>query len=235
MQTTPVFPEHFSTKEIAEALGISRQAIAQKAKGLAWENVGRSGQGGGKCWSFDSLDDVTKQRVFKRFCKVFRSEEDARREAELAEKHATKKIFRKTDKARVRAQKRYDLLLQTMHYYDSGMDITKAFSTVGFNNSVNQNTIRNWYYGSTRKDGTKKEGVRLLPRNLWLYALVDNYVGRTARAAFSEQAKEFLKSLYLHKKKPTLADSIRRIAEAAPLHGWILPSGRTMYRYIVVP
>lgn len=231
MQTTPVFPEHFSTKEIAEALGISRQAVAQKAKGLAWKSVGRSGQGGGKCWNFDSLDDATKQRVFKRFRKVFRSEEDARREAELAET-MQQNYLRKTDKARARAQKRYDLLLQTMRYYDSGMEITKAFNTVGFSNNVNQSTIRNWYYGTTRKGGTKKEGVRLLPRSLWLYALVDNYVGRTARAAFSEQAKEFLKSLYLHKKKPTLADSIRRTEEAAPLHGWILPSGRTMYRVI---
>lgn len=72
--------------------------------------------------------------------------------------------------------------------------------------------------------------VRGKPEHLWLYELCPAYTGRTATAAMSAEAWEFLKADYLRLERPAASACIARVKRAAAEHGWTLPSERTMLR-----
>lgn len=232
MLHSTAFPSSFSTAMVADALGITRQAVSQRAVARKWASVPRKGQGGGKLWQFHSMDERTQHSVLRHYDKEHRQEELAQRLSKKAEM-LFQRYLASTDKARQRAKERYDILMQVMDLYDGGMHITTAIHTVSANIQKNEGTIRHWYYGfGHRHDPDKKTGVRDLPRNLWLYALVDTYKGRTATASFSDMAWEYFKALYFTARKPDLSDAYRRTVEAARLHGWDFPSEQTVRRRV---
>jgi hypothetical protein len=73
--------------------------------------------------------------------------------------------------------------------------------------------------------------VKGKPEHLWLYLLVPAHHGRTATAAMSAEAWEFLKGEYLAPELRTAAaciDRLRRTAKGRP--DWKIPSNRTLLR-----
>jgi hypothetical protein len=70
------------------------------------------------------------------------------------------------------------------------------------------------------------------PEHLWLYLLVPGHHGRTATAAMSAEAWEFLKAEYLAPERRSAAACIDRLRRAAPGRGWKIPSNRTLLRRI---
>ncbi|MEG2173743.1 MAG: DNA-binding domain-containing protein [Desulfovibrionaceae bacterium] len=53
----------YTVQEIACILGISRQAVAKRAKNEAWEHAPREGRGGGNEWLIASLPDATRCEI----------------------------------------------------------------------------------------------------------------------------------------------------------------------------
>lgn len=232
MQAAPDFPAFFSTGELANMLGISRQAVRQKANGKGWKSVARKGQGGGLCWLYSALDEQTRDRVSRSWHKQWKRRQQALTPEELEREKIRLQIleeqfFRKPGKTQNRAERRYRLLMEAMELIDGGMKVLEAFAIVANKHGVKAANLRNWYYGTD-----KKPGVRKLPRHEWLYALMDHYVGRKPSAEITEQAWEYFKALYLHKSAPDLSDCYRRTAEAAPHNDWIVPSERTVRRLV---
>lgn len=74
--------------------------------------------------------------------------------------------------------------------------------------------------------------VRGIPAHLWLYHLAPRTAGRTAEADMSPEAWETLKADYLRREQPTAKACIQRVVEASRAKGWILPSERTMERWL---
>jgi len=75
--------------------------------------------------------------------------------------------------------------------------------------------------------------VRGQPRHAWLFILVDSNRGRTAEAPFSAEAQEILKADYLRPERPAKRACITRLREAAARRrDWLLPSQKTMERYL---
>lgn len=73
--------------------------------------------------------------------------------------------------------------------------------------------------------------VRRLGRGDWLPALVPQNQGRTATSECSPDAWEFLKGDYLRLSGPSFESCWDRLKnDAAPLHGWTLPSAKTLKR-----
>jgi hypothetical protein len=235
MSVPLVLPTHFSTSELAGLLGISRQALFKRARVRNWEKASnlRKGQGGGFVWPVDGLDEESRQRALSEYAK--RQNKERQRpmtEDETAYEQQrldcmAEQFARKTEKARERACRRLQLLLEAIELVEGGMGIIKAFRLTAKNNNVHWSNLRNWYYGTD-----KKLGVKDLPRREWLYALQDHYVGRRPCAEWTEEAKEFFFSLYLHQRAPDASECIRRMFEAAELHNWTCPNQRTIYREI---
>ncbi|MEW5687200.1 MAG: transposase domain-containing protein [Pseudomonadota bacterium] len=72
-------------------------------------------------------------------------------------------------------------------------------------------------------------GVALHDRAAYL---APDYVGRTARAACSDDAWEAYKALFLDQSKPAHAACYRRVERLAASNGWTLPSAKTLQRRI---
>jgi hypothetical protein len=69
-----------------------------------------------------------------------------------------------------------------------------------------------------------------LARADWLPALSPRREGRTATAACSPEAWDYIRTDYIRNGEPAFAASFRRLQDAAGKHGWTIPSARTLLR-----
>ncbi len=228
-------PQQFSTSEMADLLGVSRQAVKKRADARGWAKAGglRKGRGGGVVWAVAGLDTESRNDALAEWEK---REERRNRpvftETELQDErlrldYLAEQFVRKPERVRQRAQRRLSLLLEALELAEGGMGLIQAFQVTAQFHNIHWANLRNWYYGIN-----KKLGVKDLPRDEWIYALVDLYVGRRSSAEWTDQAQDFFFSLYLHKKAPDASECYRRMTEAGDLHGWKYPSQRTVYRLI---
>lgn len=225
------FPIIFTSSEIAQLLGISRQAVSQTAMRQKWRFEARRGQGGGKCWLIESMPVNTREKVLNAWLAVNRNK-DTRTPEEIKEAEDRKEYLadvfrRKPEKARNRAEKRNRIMQEFITLVDEGMPIGKAITLVAKNNDTNHANVRNLYYGTD-----KKKGVRQVARDEWLFILMDNYAGRQVKAVWTEQAESYFKALYNTNKAPNLRDCYRRMKESASVNDWTIPSERTVRRRI---
>ena len=51
--------EYYPTQELASILGVSRQAVSQRAVSEQWQSRPRKGRGGGHEWLLSSMPEVT--------------------------------------------------------------------------------------------------------------------------------------------------------------------------------
>lgn len=231
MRAAVEIPAYFSGVEIAALTGVSRQAVHQMAHSQKWEAIARRAQGGGKLYRFDSMPDKTRERLAHAYIRhnrhtASRTPEEIREARERMEANALA-FARQTDKMRARAERRLMLMIEAVDLIDGGMKVMQAFETVGNLYGVKPANLRNWYYGTPGHPG-----IRNLPREEWIYALMVQYAGRQKKADFDEVAKDFFYALYLKKRKPDLADCYRRLEDAARANDWTIPSERTVRRMV---
>lgn len=231
MRAAVEIPAYFSGMEIATLTGVSRQAVHQMAHSQKWEAVARRAQGGGKLYRFDSMPQRTQERLARAYSRhnrptASRTPEEIREAQERMEVNSLA-FARQSDKMRARAEQRLKLMIEAVELIDGGMKVMEAFCTVGNLYGVKPANLRNWYYGTPGRPG-----IRNLPREEWIYALMVQYAGRQKRADFDEVAKDFFYALYLKKRRPDLTDCYRRLVEAARANGWTIPSERTVRRIV---
>lgn len=231
MRAAVEIPAYFSGMEIATLTGVSRQAVHQMAHSQKWEAVARRAQGGGKLYRFDSMPQRTQERLARAYSRhnrptASRTPEEIREAQERMEVNSLA-FARQSDKMRARAEQRLKLMIEAVELIDGGMKVMEAFCTVGNLYGVKPANLRNWYYGTPGRPG-----IRNLPREEWIYALMVQYAGRQKRADFDEVAKDFFYALYLKKRRPDLTDCYRRLVDAARANGWTIPSERTVRRIV---
>lgn len=233
MSAQPLTLRSFSTAEYAEMLGISRQAVLDKADKKKWKEEKRKGQGGGKSWPFSSVDHDTQAKVALAVVSnpIFIQEPDpvvtAAREVFLAARWQDYES--KPTSAKERAIYRYNLLFEAWQLHLEGVTLKQAFLLVSQKHNERVANLRNWYFGTGRKTG-----VRGIDPKDWLPFLVDQYQGRVSTAECTEDAWEWLKKDYLRREQPAFAMSYSRLENIAKEQDWTIPSERTLRRRLSV-
>lgn len=230
MDLTNLNSHDFKTAEIAGYLGISRTAVLKRALVRGWQGKDSAGKGGGKAWEYAALDERTRQELLEQVVENPANQpEQLPREVTAHEQAlidaAWEEYERKPSKAKERAQYRNRLLQEAWHLHRDGLNITTAFEAVATRHEEKACNLINWYYG---RDG--KRGVRGLDHKDWLPFLIDNYKGRVTAAPCDEMAWEWLKKDYLRREQPSFSLSFRRLSRLAKVHGWTVPSQRTLDR-----
>lgn len=70
------------------------------------------------------------------------------------------------------------------------------------------------------------------PRDLWPAILMPRHKGRTATAACSPEALDFINSDYLRAEAPSFASCYRRLLDAAEGRRWAVPPLKTLHRHL---
>jgi hypothetical protein len=86
-------------------------------------------------------------------------------------------------------------------------------------------TLQNWWFGKPGKPGC----VKFDPKD-YAAALAGSYAGRVKLAACSAGAFEYYAQHYLHRSRPSHADTYRRTCEMGAENGWEIPSAITLKR-----
>lgn len=92
----------------------------------------------------------------------------------------------------------------------------------------------NWY-GCSRETLQYRwyPKVKAYHRSDWPAVLCQGYNGCTARAEFSPEALEFVKTAYLRQEKPSLTACYRLLERTAKTENWVIPSFATVRRRIL--
>ncbi|NOR71601.1 MAG: hypothetical protein GQ532_18260 [Methylomarinum sp.] len=114
-----------------------------------------------------------------------------------------------------------------LDYSGEKKKVTETMQRIADKHEMSEKTLKNWWYG--RKG---KPGVIYFDEKDWPAVLVNCHTGRRASGNFSQEAFDWFSSFYLHRSKPSLKDSYRRTEEIAEVQGWIMPSEKTMERYM---
>lgn len=89
----------------------------------------------------------------------------------------------------------------------------------GDHHAFGASTVRNW-----------KALVKGRSRGDWLPALAPRNTGRTAMVEVDPNAWEYLKGDYMRLSQPSFESCMDRLLDTAQLHGWTLPSAKTLKR-----
>lgn len=127
------------------------------------------------------------------------------------------------------AARKHRAILAVAQLVDYGQAVDRSLALIaGLQDGLTYPSLNRWWYADLRQGSA--DGA--LPRQDWLAALLDGYVGRTATAACSAEAWDWYKGQYLTRKQPSHADTYRRLAKMAPQQGWKIPSGKTLARRV---
>ncbi len=223
----PLSSQSFSTAFIASALGVSPQAVVKRARKKGWKEEGHKTQGGGSLWHFADLDQDAKAAVTIIYLQSQPIQQDiaatAARDVYL---EAQWELFeQKTTKSKDRAVYRYEILYEAWQLHQHGVTLAKAFALVANQHGESVGNIRNWYFGTSHK-----QGVRGVDPKDWLPILADNYRGRIRRAHCDEKAWEFILKDYMRREQPSFAMCYERLERVAAEQNWVIPSERTLRR-----
>lgn len=219
----------FSTAQIAKMLGVSVPAVHARAKRNKWELAPEKKQGGGFLWHFSSMDEETKEKVSNFLIREDRKKNGPALAFEAIPVQELEELWdefnKKSSKTKEKAFLRQEILQDVLNLYESGVTLTQAFVAVGQMRGVAVGTLRNWYFGTA-----SKRGVRGIDPKDWAPILANQYKGRVTRAHCDPIAWEFLKKDYLRTEAPSFLSCFRRLEDAAEVHGWAIPSDRTLSR-----
>lgn len=224
---TPLRQRSFSTAELADIFGITRQAVLKRA--VKWESEKRMGRGGGKVWKFASMSEAEQYRISTYVLndpqKRFIPDPLALAAQEVMLKDAWERYEKKSAKVKERAMYRYKLLFEAWELHCEGSTMKAAFELVAAKYDERVANLRRWYYGTRYKPG-----VRGLDPKDWLPVLADDYKGRTACAACSEEAWKWLVADFFRREEPPFTISYERLARLAAEKSWEIPCERTLRR-----
>ena len=224
----------FTASELAKALGVGIRQTQRRAKREGWQYIEEPHPGGLRRryllegLSVDATAKILRWRAAEAagpaadWKPVF--EYDA--EALWAEFAQCSSRHREEGEFRARVLREVEALMR-----GDGLPFTKAARRVAAENGRSFSAVRSWHYGR-KVNGRRRRGARdYAPRDR-AAALVPRHAkaGRP-RKLLPEEARKIFRTLYLHERGPTVADSYRRLlkaAEAAGVDPDAMPSLRTV-------
>lgn len=207
-------------QQIAEALGMSRQAVAKRAESQAWPFEVEAARGGQrKVYALDTLPEPVRLAWIARFGSDEAGDDEGAEAATYDRAALWAWAETRREKHRAEGAQRAELLQQVRRLMINGAAFRNAADVVASANTVTAASLRNWYYGTNGKPGAKDYD----PAD-WAAVLIPGYTGRTATAEISPEAWEMFKGLYLVRQQPALTTCYRRTKAAAAAHGWTWPS-----------
>lgn len=167
-------PSSFTTSEIAQLLGMTRQAISHMAASQKWSFELWRGLKRGNFFLLSSMPEKIRHMVLCAWDIYQKSLPSSKPdEASDQPESCIDKFLRQSEKAQERALNRFMVMLEFIALVEADMPIGKAINHVAQKYAINPANIRNWYYGINNKPG-----LRHINKEKWLSALVDNYAGR---------------------------------------------------------
>lgn len=243
--------EWFSAQEVAELLSMTAQGVRLRANNNNWTKRKKL-KGKGCEYHINSLPPETQAALIRR--NHLEKTDEVVTPLSLDEKYdiAERKTHftysreslwtwfdTKKQPAKDKAMKRLKAILAVLTLRDSGeysfdqackqiANQIKAEAKEGEDvKGLGWTSLRDIWHGKAGKPGLK-----LYKREDWLAALVPRYTGRTATAAFSEEAWDYFKAIYLRLEKPTLSACYHRMERIAPENNWVIPSKKTVERLV---
>jgi hypothetical protein len=125
---------------------------------------------------------------------------------------------RLSEKQKLEARRRLDAV-ERVDQMSRGATRQAAVAFVAMDIGASTSTVWNWV--RTAQSVAKADR---------LAALAPQHRGRTATAALSPEAWDFLKADWLRPEAPNFEACFRRLERAAAEHGWTLPSAKTLKR-----
>lgn len=197
-------------------IGIPRKTLEDQAKREGWKRRVRAGRGGGFEYHYSSLPDkiraayILRHSVPKKPARGKGYDQDG----------LWARFERLTEPHHQEANRRLKVLEAVSGLMEAGLGKLAAIAHVAGEAEVNPATIRRWF--------TMVKGVE---RQDWLAALAPRYAGNTERTAqIDPRAWDWYAGHYLTRRKPTHADTYRRLEKIAAVEGWVIPSARTFVR-----
>lgn len=228
LQTLPGLPT--TKRKINEAAQHQGWAERVSAGGQKLARV-RKGRGGGVEYHYSVLPVQAVAALAARGLVVEASPADAARAAPVTKEGAWAAFDGLPEARKATARFRLDVLREIDALRQAGHSATgavahvvemhraKARAGAGKHHDFSASTVAVW-----------RAAVRGVARGDWLPALAPRSQGRTAQAEVSAEAWEFLKGDYLRLSAPTFESCMERLDETAKLHGWRLPSAKTLRR-----
>ncbi|HFE39334.1 MAG TPA: hypothetical protein ENK06_13120 [Gammaproteobacteria bacterium] len=215
--------EWFTASFIAGMPGVPKteSGVKRKAKKNGWESRRRAGKGGGIEYSINSLSELTQAALLTKL------EKETKTIDEEHQKKTNESLWimaqKRTDQQREIGFERAAILHQVLKLKKQmKMPILKSIRTVAEANNLKYGTVRNWYYGAS---GRPWEGAKNHPKADWPALLTPKHTGRITAQNY-EEAWEYFKSHWLHRRQPSVTDSYRRMVEVANEKGWQIPTER---------
>ncbi len=223
--------EWFTAKALAGLPGMpdTHSAVVRRAKRDGWEDRRCSGRGGGREYALASLPAETQAAALRASNQAAATTAPATRPTVKKAAHGPvdrealwESYDSKPQSLKDEAAKRLSILLELDQLVANGVTKSQAVNEVCKGHDVGRNTLYNW----------KKlvDGVR---RDDWLAALMPSYACKGRRtAAYSEEAWDFFKALYLTPEKRNVSTCHEWTKQAAKEHGWNWPPLRTVNRWV---
>jgi transposase InsO family protein len=203
-------------KDVGNAFGIGERAASARAKREGWVRVG-----GGRPYQY-RIDDLPPevQVAFLRAQSVSAHESQLERVDDDFESL--------TDEEKEEARRWIRIIIEFEGYAAACKDQARTKARVDF---CRLYEIRHPNEESFSAGTLKRKGKLLLKEGR--AALASRYGRTKVYARWSDEAKAFLKQLYLTDNAPSIAWCVRQTRLEGQKHGWELPSDDTMRRHLV--
>ncbi len=224
---TPV--EWFSLAEIAAAAGVSKQAVARRARDWPSREVRMNG-GIAKQYNIESIASGGYSSALKQLLPAAPtppSPENPTPDSERSS-HLWRWAWTKSQKHRDIGQNKAMCLFKLRDLLDAKIPVREALETVAQEWAIPAATIRGWYYGTSQHPG-----VREHPKSDWAALMIPGWSVQRERKEIPPAAWDYFLALYLTHDGDTVAECYRRTDEAAKQHGWgDLPALRTFHKRV---
>ncbi|SBW13052.1 transposase [uncultured Alphaproteobacteria bacterium] len=215
--------EWYTAAELAEmnlpGLASTRRNISENAKRSGWKSRPRKGRGGGVEYHLSSLPATVQAKLIVRSTAVEKADKPERRTDDAARAARWAHYDSLPDNRKAKAKERLAILQEVETLRLGGMPVDIAAQQIAALRCVGLSTIHLW-----------RARVAGVPKADWLPYLADHYTGRTAITECSPDAWEMLKSNYLRLDRLNFGECYRQVLRAAKVHGWTMPSERTLLR-----
>ncbi|MFT8645191.1 transposase domain-containing protein [Gluconacetobacter sp.] len=211
---------------IPDASALQKRATQHQWNRPEWRNVAwrpRQKAGGGVEYHYRLLDRVAQLAWMMRFEDVSEtSERAALSDGDARYAEEWRAFAGKSERQKAKALEILGYLDRIQRLADSGLTVEEAVHEVRLAAGLPRTTVMNW-----------RRRVKFVPRPHWLPFLAPGHVGCTAkRAGCDEAAWEFYRSDFLRPEKRNHADCYRDLQGAAEENGWVIPSAKTLIRWI---
>jgi len=217
----------YTIKQIAEALGVSRQAVQKRAKNESWIYTEEK-SAGGKCrrlYMLAILPTEIQSALLKKFSEHFEVATNDKPVSTASFTYDRESLWAsydsKTTKQKDTAKNKLTAINAALVMVKNGVKRSQAFNQAALTAGFNRSSLYRWY-----KDCKQYE------KSDWLAALVPHHAGNKKTSACTPEAWQFFKVDFLRQEQPSGGACYDRLKRAAKEHGWEIPCQRTLERRI---